>query len=156
MRVGAVHRGIPASVSVQPLLLLDLPEDGRSRRLRGHLGADASTLDIKGEEHIRSYRAKMHEPGSGKETRSSGERKFCGECGSALWLWDPTWPELVHPYASAIDTPLPTPPERTHFMLGSKASWVEPCMGASDQTFDGYPEESIAEWHQRLGLERAG
>jgi hypothetical protein len=42
---------------------------------------------------------------------------------SALWLWDPTWPELVHPFASAIDTDLPVPPERTHLMLGSKASW---------------------------------
>jgi hypothetical protein len=71
----------------------------------------------------------------------------------ALWLWDPNWPELVHPHASAIDTPLPIPPERTHLMLGSKATWVEPNLGPRDKACDGYPAESIAEWHQRLGLE---
>ena len=45
------------------------------------------------------------------------------------------------------------PPERTHLMLGSKAAWVEPCLGPKDKTFDRYPEESLAAWHQRLGLE---
>ena len=39
-------------------------------------------------------------------------------------------------------------------MLGSKASWVEPCLGPGDKRFDGYPDESIADWHGRLGLER--
>jgi hypothetical protein len=58
----------------------------------------------------------------------------------------------VHPLASAIDTPLPKPPERTHLMLGSKAPWVEPAIGPEDQTFDEYPKESIAAWHERLGL----
>ena len=38
-------------------------------------------------------------------------------------------------------------------MLGSKASWVPLHLGDSDQRFDVYPEESIAAWHQRLGLE---
>lgn len=71
---------------------------------------------------------------------------------SALWCWDPRWPELVHPFASAIDSELPVPPERTHLMLGSKASWVVPDIGPSDKTFDEYPDESLAEWHQRLGL----
>ncbi len=118
-----------------------------------NFGADAATLEIEGAEHIRSYRARMHDA-SGEETRSSGERKFCGACGSQLWLWDPTWPELVHPHASAIDTLLPIPPERTHLMLASRAAWVEPCVGASDKTFDDYPQESLAEWHRRLGLER--
>ena len=71
-----------------------------------------------------------------------------------LWAWAPDWPELVHPFASAIDTPLPAPPERTHLMLGSKADWVEVNAGPKDQTFDRYPSESIAAWHQRLGLEQ--
>src|SRR3546814_14824673 len=57
---------------------------------------------------------------------SSGERRFCRECGSALWLYDPSWPELVHPFASAIDSELPTPPSRVHLMLKYKAGWVEP------------------------------
>ena len=86
--------------------------------------------------------------------QSTGQRNFCKLCGSALWLWDPQWPELVHPHASAIDTDLPIPPEHTHLMLGSKANWVPVCAGPQDKTFDEYPEESIAQWHQRLGLER--
>ena len=67
-------------------------------------------------------------------------------------MWDPRWPELVHPLASAIDTPLPTPPERTHLMLDSKPSWVEVHRGPRDRSYPGYPEESIADWHDRLGL----
>ena len=115
-----------------------------------NLGAETATLKIEGAEHIRSYHAVLHDEG---DARSPGERKFCGLCGSPLWVWDPRWPELVHPHAGAIDTPLPVPPERTHLMLGSKAGWVEPCLGPNDKTFDRYPDESIAAWHQRLGVE---
>ncbi len=60
--------------------------------------------------------------------------------------------ELIHPFASAIDTPLPIPPEHTHLMLGSKASWVEVEAHGKDRQFDVYSEESIAQWHERLGL----
>ncbi len=83
---------------------------------------------------------------------SPAERHFCGLCGSHLWLWDPRWPELVHPQAGAIDTALPAPPERTHLMLGSKAAWVEPAIGPEDRQFDDYPDEAISAWHERLGL----
>jgi hypothetical protein len=38
-------------------------------------------------------------------------------------------------------------------MVGSKASWVELRQGEHDKVFDGYPDESIAEWHIRLGLD---
>jgi hypothetical protein len=38
-------------------------------------------------------------------------------------------------------------------MVGSKASWVEPVIATDDQCFDEYPEESIEQWHKRLGLE---
>jgi len=117
-----------------------------------NLSGKADTLAVEGGEHVRTYRAKLDDRDAGTGIRSSAERKFCGQCGSALWLWDPDWPELVHPHASAIDTPLPKPPERTHLMLGSRAAWVEPCIGPRDRTFEGYPDESIAEWHERLGL----
>ena len=120
-----------------------------------NLSGDADTLEVEGGEHLRVYHAKMREPG-GEKPESPAERNFCGLCGSALWLWDPRWPEVLHPFASAIDTPLPVPPERTHLMLGSKASWVEPRIGEKDKTFDGYPEESIAAWHERLGLSDEG
>jgi hypothetical protein len=37
-------------------------------------------------------------------------------------------------------------------MLEFKASWVELQCGAHDKTFQTYPEESLAQWHARLGL----
>lgn len=115
-----------------------------------NLGGDFDSLEIDGRASLTVYRARLSpddpEP-------SSGERSFCRHCGSALWVWDPRWPELVHPFASAIDTRLPTPPERTHLMLGSKASWVTADERSGDQHFDEYPEESIAAWHERLGLD---
>ena len=118
-----------------------------------NLGGDAATLTVDGREHVRIYHAVMRDD-DGDAERSPAERHFCGECGSALWLWDDRWPELIHPFASAIDTPLPAPPERTHLMLGSKAPWVDVRADARDKRFDEYPEESIADWHERLGLAR--
>ena len=118
-----------------------------------NLSGQAETLKIEGEENIRTYRARMKASDGGVE-ESSAERRFCGTCGSPLWVWDPRWPELIHPHASAIDTDLPLPPERTHLMIGSKAPWVEPCLGDGDKSFEKYPDESIAAWHERLGLNR--
>ena len=54
---------------------------------------------------------------------------------------------------TAIDTDLPVPSERSHMMLGSKASWVPVQAGPDDRRFDEYPDESLADWHRRLGLE---
>ncbi len=117
-----------------------------------NLGGDFSTLQVTGEENKTIYQALIADPTAASVTESPAERHFCRNCGSALWAWDPRWPELVHPFASAIDTELPVPPERTHLMTASKASWVEIQKDPSDKTFDLYPDESIAEWHQRLGL----
>lgn len=117
-----------------------------------NLGADFETLKVVGAEHIKVYRAGIADHETGVVAKSLAERSFCGICGSALWVWDPRWPELLHPHASAIDTPLPVPPERVHLMLGSKADWVAPATAPGDQVFDRYPTESIAAWHDRLGL----
>lgn len=118
-----------------------------------NLGADYTSLGIEGEEYIRVYQATVIDSETGGNTESPGQRHFCKMCGSALWLWDPRWPELVHPFASAIDTALPVPPERTHMMLGSKPAWVEVQAGPQDHLFEGYPQETLAEWHLRLGIE---
>lgn len=118
-----------------------------------NLGGDAASLQVQGREYERVYHAHLYDE-DGRVEQSPAERHFCGECGSALWLWDPRWPKLVHPFASAIDTPLPRPPERTHLMLGSKAPWVDVRADPPDKLFEEYPEESIAEWHERLGLGR--
>jgi hypothetical protein len=117
-----------------------------------NLGADFASLQVEGREHVRVYQALVQRSGKAKPHQSPAQRHFCGMCGSSLWLWDPRWPELVHPLASAIDTPLPKPPERTHMMLGSKPNWVDTHADAQDKQFDEYPDESLAEWHERLGL----
>lgn len=114
-----------------------------------NLGGVAASLKVEGAGQVRLYRARLD---SGE--LSPLERHFCKRCGSMLWAWDPRWPELIHPFASAIDTELPVPPERTHLMLGSGASWAVPDIAPGDTTFDEYPDESIADWHQRLGLVR--
>ena len=116
-----------------------------------NLSGRADTLLIEGAEHTARYHAVMRAEDG--ETRSNAQRVFCSLCGSALWLFDDRWPELIHPFASAIDTALPVPPEHTHLMLGFAPAWVEPRFGPRDQRFDEYPEESIAEWHERLGLQ---
>jgi hypothetical protein len=118
-----------------------------------NLAGDAASLEVEGREHLRVYRALVRNPEDPAPERSPAGRHFCGTCGSALWLHDPRWPELVHPFASAIDTPLPAPPERVHLMLDFKAPWVEVRAGPHDRTFPRYPDESIADWHRRLGLE---
>jgi hypothetical protein len=65
---------------------------------------------------------------------------------------DPNQPELVHPFASAIDTPLPKPPERDHIMLDYAAPWCEVPAGPNECHFHEFPDESLARWHQRQGL----
>ena len=112
----------------------------------------AESLEVKGRKAIGAYRAKIcDDDGKNCET-STGQRNFCRRCASALWLFDESWPELVHPFASVIDTPLPAPPLRTHLMLRYKANWVKPVIGRKDLTFDLYPEDSIEAWHKRHGL----
>jgi hypothetical protein len=117
-----------------------------------NIRAEAATLVVEGAEHIKVHHARMRDA-TGKVIRqSSAERRFCGECGSPLWLFHPEWPDGVYPYAGAIDTRLPEPPERTHLMRGSKAPWVAEPRGPADRAYEQYPEESVVGWHERLGL----
>ena len=118
-----------------------------------NLGGDYSSFEVEGESNFSVYCATIHDEETGKSEMSPAQRHFCRLCGSALWIWDPRWPELVHPHASAIDSELPVPPERTHLMVRSKASWVEVHKGPNDTACDRYPDETIASWHKRLGLE---
>ena len=39
-------------------------------------------------------------------------------------------------------------------MLADKPSWVSAHVGPKDRQLDGYPKESLAEWHERQGLSR--
>ena len=79
-----------------------------------NLGGDHETLEVEGRDFIKIYHARLGDAGPGEADsaeaeESPAERHFCGHCGSALWVWDPRWPALVHPFASAIDSPLPAP-----------------------------------------------
>ena len=116
-----------------------------------NLSADSSTLQVEDKAAIGVYRAEIREP-DGSVRTGTGERSYCTRCGTPLWLYDPTWPELLHPFASAIDTPLPKAPAHTHLLLADKPEWVPLELGPSDLTFDGFPEESIEDWHRRHGL----
>lgn len=119
-----------------------------------NLGGEADSLTVEGREHVTVYRAMLPDAATGEAAESPLERHFCRHCGSALWIWDPRWPELLHPFAAAIDSELPAAPERVHLMLGSRAPWVPVEAGSRDQRYDELPAESIAEWHERRGLTR--
>lgn len=103
----------------------------------------ADSLEIEGEENIVVYNAML------KEGKSEVERRFCGLCGSALWVYHDKWPDLVHPFASAIDGELPVPAETVHMMLDFKANWVEVPQGKNHLRFSGYPDKSVEVWHDR-------
>lgn len=114
-----------------------------------NLSGIADTLKVTGKKALGVYRAEIcDDDGSNCET-STGERNFCKKCASALWLYDPTWPDLVHPFASAIDSELPVPPAKVHLMLRYKPEWVKADIGKNDETYDLYPQLSIADWHKK-------
>ena len=117
-----------------------------------NIGAVARSMKVTGKRFLRIYRARLPNKGRTGTQLSSARRYFCAHCGSALWAWDPTWPELVHPHAGAIDTPLPVPPENVHCLVGSKAPWVKIEGGSDDPCFEHYPGMSLAQWHQSKGL----
>jgi hypothetical protein len=113
--------------------------------------AEADSLEVDGKENL--YQALIEdEDNPGERRQSPGRRHFCKHCGSALWVQDPRWEQWIYPFASAVDTPLPTPPEHTHIMLDFRAPWCEPHIQDNDKQFPRYPEEAIVDWHQRLGL----
>jgi len=116
-----------------------------------NLGADATTLMVGGQEHVAIYHAVLREPGR-RDRRSPAGRHFCRACGSPLWLWDPRWPELVHPQASAIDTPLPKPPEVVDIGLAWAPAWVDVPGGPGHVHFTHMPTMSLEDWHRRHGL----
>ena len=116
-----------------------------------NLGGDADSMKVRGSQHVTRFHALIREPGR-RARRSTAWRHFCKKCGSPLWLWDPRWPELIHPHASAIDTPLPKPPEVVEAALAYAPEWVDVPAGRGHVRCDGWPKESLREWHQRHGL----
>ena len=118
-----------------------------------NLGGDTNTLKVEGGENLSVYNARLYDEGGPTEVPiSEVERNFCRLCGSFLWLHDPHWPDLVHPFASAVDTPLPRPPEHVRLMLDFAAPWCKIPTGESEKHFGLFPQESLEEWHRRHGL----
>ena len=113
---------------------------------------DAPTLRVRGTTNVAFYRARYKEPGDTRKRLSPARRHFCKRCGSALWVADPRWPEWIYPFASAIDTPLPKPPEEVELMLNYAPKWVDVPSGRGHTHFREYPREGIADWHARRGL----
>lgn len=116
-----------------------------------NLMGKAKSLKVKGKQHIQIYHAEITDEHGDVET-SSAQRHFCKKCASCLWLYDPTWPDLIHPFASAIDTPLPKAPEEVFIMLDFAAPWCKIPKSKKNQYFRKYPKDSIERWHKKRGL----
>lgn len=124
-----------------------------------NLRAEYDSLNIQGEENIGTYQAWMNPE---RTERSPGFRNFCRECGTALWVWDPRWPEMFHPHASCIDTALPKAPERFHVLIENAPDWVPlPEPSDTDTLYDFSGQsieeiidsmESLEQWHKNRGL----
>jgi hypothetical protein len=116
-----------------------------------NLGGDAHTMKVRGKKDVARFHAVIREKGQ-RLRRSKALRHFCRKCGSPLWLWDPRWPELIHPHASAIDTPLPKPPEVVEAALAYAPRWVDVPKGKGHVHCREWPKESLREWHERHRL----
>jgi hypothetical protein len=118
----------------------------------GIMGTTESFV-VEGEEHVGTYRVRVDDPEAPGGFRLGPIRRvFCRECGSALWGYNPEWGDLVYPVATAVDTPLLQPKDRTFVFVGSKAPWVELPEGDHIKHFDEFPDESIEGWHRARGL----
>ncbi|OBT53883.1 hypothetical protein VE04_04358 [Pseudogymnoascus sp. 24MN13] len=113
-------------------------------------GAITSSLDIKkGKELIKKYSA-IKDRGTKKEQKCTSERSFCSNCSTMLWNYDAEWPELIHPFASAIDTELPVPEEMVCILEGSKPEWVRWPEGKKVVVKKYHL--SLEDWHREKGL----
>ncbi|KAJ7094723.1 Mss4-like protein [Mycena belliarum] len=114
-----------------------------------NLGGHSGSLKIdQGKERISVYKAVM-ERGTPKEHIASSERSFCSKCSSMLWLYDATWPEHIHPFASAIDSPkLPTPETMVIVKEDSKPEYVRLPEGPKD-VYANYGPDSLEDWHKK-------
>lgn len=65
-----------------------------------------------------------------------------------LWVWDKQWPELIHPFASCIDSELPPPEEMICVRGDSKPDWVRWPEGKK-KTYQAFGGDSIESWHKK-------
>ncbi|KIM63065.1 hypothetical protein SCLCIDRAFT_774391 [Scleroderma citrinum Foug A] len=116
-----------------------------------NLGAHARTLQItQGKDNIGIYRAVMNRD-TKEQSIASSQRHFCTTCSAMLWLYDEDWPDHLHPFASAIDSPeLEAPNEMVIVRADSKPDYVRLPEGPK-KVYERYGPDSIEEWHKKLG-----
>jgi len=113
--------------------------------------AETETMKIEGEKHIKVYRSAKNDREIYEEDGLGfSRRNFCGDCGTMLWNYNPKHGQWIYLFASAVDTPLPTPPETRHMMMAHNVSWVK--TPDDEPNFQQYPNESIEDWHKRHNL----
>jgi hypothetical protein len=113
--------------------------------------AEAGTLKIEGEEHLKFYRHGDNDRGNYEEDGLGFSRRhFCIHCGTMLWNRNTRYPDWIYPFASAIDTPLPVAPDHRHTMTKYKPDWVE--IPGDEQQYSQYPDGGIEDWHRERGL----
>ncbi|KAJ3886171.1 Mss4-like protein [Lentinula edodes] len=117
-----------------------------------NLGGHSNTLKIlQGKESISVYKAVLNRD-TPDEKFVSSERSFCSKCSSMLWLYDKQWPELIHPFASVIDSPELEPPESMVCVkLDSKPAYVRLPEGKKE-VYDNYGNYSLEDWHKEHKL----
>lgn len=111
---------------------------------------ETSSLQIEGSERISDYQVKGKNANG--ENMVTAHRIFCSICGSALWAANEHYPQWIYPFASAIDTKLPSAPERIHMMLDYAASWIPIPESELDKYISAYPDVSLESWHRAHGL----
>lgn len=113
--------------------------------------AETGSMEIDGEENLSVYRSALNDRDVyDDDGLGFSRRHFCKHCGTMMWNHNSRHADWIYLFASAVDTPLPTPPEVRHIMVKHKAPWV--VIPDGDQQFDQYPDESIEEWHKNRGL----
>ena len=111
----------------------------------------ASSLSIVGKEFLTEYVVPSEDIEKSEHAGKVAKRYFCQKCSSNLWGNNSAWAQWIFPFASAIDTPLPVPPETVHIMLKYSKDWCRPD-AQTPNVFEGYPNEGLEDWHKRLGL----
>jgi hypothetical protein len=120
----------------------------RCRKTAGSVGAAMNILADAG-----SLRVEGGPPSRYEHAVEPVITSFCPRCGSALFLEIAGWPQWVYPFAAAVDTELPPPPHLVHVRTGERLGWVPPIGLPDDPSFETNTDESMADWHRRLGLE---
>ena len=134
--------------SIHALPLLHLPQD----RWRGRLRHQPRRR----RENDEGKRPEKHQPLPGVAPRKRPTHQalesmaaFLQKVRQRALAMGSALAELIHPHASAIDTPLPKPPEVVEAALAYKANWVDVPKGKGHVHCREWPEESLQEWHQR-------